>query len=246
MTKARDFQVQRKRLEEQIAEAAGKKTFNFDDRRMLMRALSEAASAYNRIQWSAEDASLSTFHELGAPLTLARMIEILKHEANRESVLVALGAPVRDPSIATRLTWPEHDRPVVERAMVRHAELLSALDDLARAVPSPPPTRPPWRPVENNDLCAAVEVFADYWERATGLPVTQDWYTGNGKGSGRIPNSPFARFAHDAMKFMGVKRLNGLPELTKKIVTARRGGRGRRSKAPRLRQPALAGATFDK
>jgi hypothetical protein len=235
MTKARkvykadDFQVQWKSLEEQIAEAAGKKTFGPADQRMLMRALSEAASAYNRIQWSAEDTSLSTFHELGAPLTLARMIEVLKHEANRESVLIALGAPVRDPSIATRLTWPEHDRPVVERAMVRHAELLSALDDLAHAVPSPPPARPPWRPVENNDLRAAVEVLAAYWERVTGTPVTQDWVTGS--DGARVPASPAAQFFFDAMRLIGAEHLDGLPGVTKKIVTARLSGRDRRSKA---------------
>jgi hypothetical protein len=226
----------RSRLEAHIAAAAGKKTFNSDDRRMLMRALSEAASAYNRIQWSAEDASRSTFHELGAPLTLARMIEILKHKANRESVLVALGAPVRDPSIATRLTWPEHDRPVVERAMVQHAELLSALDHLARAVPSPP-KRPAHRPPTSKDLRAAVDVFADYWERATSQPFTQAWHRSDPRKPGgdghreRAPNSPATRFVCDAMKLIGCERLRELPEVTKKIVTARLGGRDRRSKA---------------
>jgi hypothetical protein len=239
MTKARKVDKvddPRRRLEAQIAEAAGKKTFNSDDRRMLMRALSEAASAYNRIQWLAEDASLSTFHELGAPLTLARMIEILKHEANRERVLVALGAPVRDPSIATRLTWPEHDRPVLERVMIRHAELLSALDHLARAVP-PPPKRPPYRPPTTNDLRAAVDVLADYWTRATGQSFTVAWHRSDPRKPGgdgrrkRAPNSPATRFVWDAMKLMGCERLGELPTVTKKIVAARPGGHDQRSKA---------------
>jgi hypothetical protein len=223
MTKARNkTDDSRSRLEALIAKSAGKKTFDKAERRMLMRALSEAASAYNRIRWSAEDASRSTFHELGAPL--ARVIGILKHEASLGDGLVALGAPARDSSVLTRLTWPERDRAAVHRARARYDALLSALDHLARAVPLPPP-RPAHRPVENNDLRAAVEVLAAYWERMTGAPVAPYWVNG-------VPANAATQFIYDAMRLIGCEHLGGLRKVldnhcySKTVAARRRRGRG--------------------
>ena len=189
----------------------------FSAANLLKKTLYEAALACDRVRWAADDVSQSTFHELGisladgAPAVLARVIEILKHESNRENVLIALGAPARDPSMTSRLAWPESDRPAVERAVAEYEAGLSFLDKIARAVPPPPPAGPRHRPSKKKDLRAALEVLADYWEWRTGNRFTQAWQKGGprkGGGHLRVPD-------------IDPERLDDLPGVTEAIVAAR-------------------------
>ncbi len=192
------------RLETLITATAAGKSFRPVDRQVLMSIVVEAALIYDGTRYLADEASRCTFHELGEPL--ARVIESLKHDANRDSVFVALGAP------ATLALSP--DQRAVEEAVARYDVLLGDLDKIARAVPEPPAKRGPGRPARK-DLLALVAHLANYWERATGECITQLW-------SKDEPISSAAQFIHAVVLFIDPQGLRSVPEMMEQIIKARR------------------------
>jgi hypothetical protein len=129
------------------------------------------------------------------------------------------------------MTWPETDRPDVERAQVLYESTLLALDRIARAAP-PPPTVKRGAPFQTKDLRAAVEVLVDYWEDVTGEPFTQNWHDGE-------PLTEGTQFVYFAMKVIDPGRLSQLPGVTEGIVAARLAAQPRSTRR-RRRQKAFA------
>jgi hypothetical protein len=181
------------------------------DREVLSDIVLSAGMAYDGVRFSDDAASKSTFHDLAAPL--ARVIEILKHDANYDSALVALGAAA--------LLALSPDQLAVSRAMERHEALLLALDDIARAAPPPPAKRGRGRPPKTKDLRFMVGGLADFWEIHTGHPPTRSWREGK-----PVPGEArFAWFAYDVVEFIDPERLGELLKVTGKIVSDWRAGR---------------------
>jgi hypothetical protein len=194
-----------KRLREIIEKAKGS-PFLPIDKTVLEGTVVRVVAVYDGTQYLADLASRSTFHDIREPL--ARVVEILKHEANRDDVVVALGAPV--------MLALSPDQPAVDRAVARYENLLDCLDAIDRAVP-PPPAKHPRGPQPAKDLRALVERLAEYWERATGRPFRQDWH--RSKGAPPQPETAATEFVYEVVKFIDASRLRKLPKITESIVT---------------------------
>jgi hypothetical protein len=199
-----DFEPLLDSLEKHVA-AAATRSFGPVDRQVLRSIIVEAAMMYEGTRYFADEASRCTLHELAEPL--ARVIQLLEHDANRDDVFVALGAP------AALALSP--DQRAVEEAVARYEILLRDLDKIARAVPQPPAKPGPGKPSRTMDLHALVERLADYWERATGQRFTQHWLKG-------APLTPATEFVHAVVRFIDAERLGALPKVTERIVTKRR------------------------
>lgn len=174
-------------LAKHIAEGAEKADLCVD-RAALSDVVEEAAWYYYNTTYS--EIFPSTFHDLEAPL--ARVIEILKR--NHYRVLGALGG---------------------KQAEQRYKAILDGLDDIARAVPAPPPKRGRGKPSKTRDLRALVECLVEHWEALTSHPFKQNWHKGS-------PLTTATMFVHDVVAFIDHERLGELPGVTKKIVAERR------------------------
>jgi len=186
----------------------------------LRRIIYDAGRAYAGVQRAEHAALASTLHELADPLP--RVVVSLRDEANREQLLVMLGAPAP----VGPMTWPERDRPAVERADARRRSLLRELETVAGALP-PTPTVPRHRPSRTKGLRAAVEVLVDGFEHMSGERFSQLWHRGDAYrdgGDGRREKLPATRgtqFVRDAMQLIDPQRLGDLPGVTRAIVEVR-------------------------
>jgi hypothetical protein len=190
---------------EKIVKTQTNKTFRPVDRELMEFTIRSAIMLYDGLNFSADLAARSTLHDLAVPL--ARVIDILEHEANYDNIFVALGAPA--------MLAMSPDQRAVKQAIARYENLLDDLHKLARGVPPPPAKRGKGKPAKANDLLAVVDVLAPYWERATGKRFTQDWHKG-------APVTPATQFVHAVVCFIDPKRLPGLPKVTERIVAERR------------------------
>jgi len=217
-----DYKPLLKKLED-IVENETKRSL---DRQVMELTVRGAIALYDGLRFSADLASRSTLHELAAPL--ARVIAILKHEANCDSILVALGAP---DTLAM-----SQDQTAVRLALTRYENLLDDLNKIASRLPPPPAKRGKGKPTKANDLLALVDKLAPYWERATGKRFTQGWHKGT-------PVSPAAQFVYAVVGFVDPRRLPELPKVTERIVTERRAnGYALGAEAPlRFRRAVLRG-----
>jgi hypothetical protein len=194
--KAEEFKTRWDRLETHVAKYAPGPFGPAERQKALKRAVHEAAVSYDRARCSADTASRSTFHVLGK--LLPPVIKALKNKVDRESLLLALGAPASNAG----MTWPVCDREAVERARARYESMLLALEQIARAAP-PPPMAVLGKPSGTKDLRAAVEVLVEFWERQPG---------------GRFRGE----FIRRAMELIDPERLGELPDVIEVIVAARR------------------------
>jgi len=180
------------------------------DRAVLEQTIITAIAVYDGTQFLAELASRSTLHQIREPL--ARVVEILKHEANYDDIFVALGAPVM-------LALSPNQR-AVDQAIERYENTLDALDDIARALPPTPAKRGPGRQPAK-DLRALVEYLADYWKQVVGRPFKQDWHRESSIGP-KKPTTNAAAFVYEVVKFTDASRLGAVPKMTESIVKNRR------------------------
>jgi hypothetical protein len=199
-----DYELLLQRLE-RIVDSAATKSFGPLNRKVLELFVSEAIMVYEGTKFLNESASHSTLHELTEPL--ARVIKILEHEANYDSVFVALGAPA--------MLALSPDQEAVKGAIMRYEYLLNDLHSIARAVPRRPAKRRRGKPPKANDLYALVDTLATYWQRATGKPFTQYWHNGS-------PAAAAAQFVHAVVSFIAPERVRSLRKVTERIVADRR------------------------
>jgi hypothetical protein len=204
-----------------VERAAGK-SFTDLDRRLLKGTIIEAKLIYGGIRSVTNDRhSRPTLRELSAPL--ARVIGILKNEANFESVLIALGVPI---------IFVQTDQQAVQQAMARYEATLGTLDEIARAVPLFPPKPGKGKRSKTMDLRGAVEILAAYWRHATRKPFKQDWSGSTakipyaGKEKAKKAKSHFAKsetrgtqFVSDVVEFIDSERLGELPGVIEAVVT---------------------------
>jgi hypothetical protein len=221
LKKSAEFEPLLARLEKEVATEAAKNGKNGPtDRWALESTIIKASLMYDGVRYSVGEVS-PTFHELA--LHARAIVEKLKDDANRHDVLVALGAPAIDdwaeqahfnalfPDVARiRIAEEEEAR---ERAKARHKAMLHYLDMIARAVP-PPPAKSRGRPARK-DLRVLVECLADYWVRATGKRITQNWHNGE-------PLTRFTQFLRAAAHFIDPQCIIALPKMAELIVKERR------------------------
>jgi hypothetical protein len=174
-------------------------------RKNLKAALFKASVAYQEVRRSADTAAQSTFHQID----LQDEIQRFNNEADREAILIALGAPA---STTLPLTWPQSDRAAVELAWDRYKSMMRSLADVDRAVPPAPAPRGKGRPTETADLRAAVQVLVDHWEQVTGKPFAADWEKGNDA----------ARFLIAAIRIVAPGRARSLRRLTAELTRERK------------------------
>ena len=220
-----DYRPLLKRLEKFVEDESGS-PLRPVDRVVLEHTIVGVIAVYHGTRFLADLASRITLHELRKPL--ARVLEILRHEANYDDIFVALGAPA--------MLALSPDQPAVDRAVARYENLLDYLDAIARAVPPPPAKRDPGRQPAK-DLHALVERLAEYWERATGRPFKQDWHR-ESKGAPPKPATAATAFVYEVVKFIDASRLGALPKMTEGIVKKRRAARraATSAKPPSLRE----------
>lgn len=174
------------------------------DREMLSSVVCMASLVYDGVRYLADAASKSTFHEFREPL--ARVIDILKCDANQDDIFIALGAPA--------MLAMSPDQTAMSRAVERYEAVLRALDDIARAVP-PPLKHDRGRPPMTRDLRAMVELLVGRWEAWTGNPVKQ---IGHKK---EAPSTPAKKFVYDVVEFIDPARLGELPGVLEKVTDHR-------------------------
>jgi hypothetical protein len=204
-----DYRPVLKRLEKTVEDERGS-PLRPVDRVVLEQTIVRVIAVYDGTRFLADLASFITLHELREPL--ARVLEILRHEANYDDIFVALGAPA--------MLALSPDQPAVDRAVARYENLLDYIDAIARSVP-PPPAKRPRGPQPAKDLRALVDRLAEYWERTTGHQFKQDWHR---ESSGGLPKPETAatEFVYEVVKFIDASRLGALPKMTEDIVKERR------------------------
>jgi hypothetical protein len=141
-------------------------------------------------------ASKSTSHEIAEPLN--RVIALLEREANRDVVLLALGASI----------LPVPSKPENVRASARYESLLDDLRKIAAAAPPPPAKRRRGRPRTARDFHDLIDQLASCWEHVSGKPFRQ------------VNRSE--QFVTAVVELIDPARLSALPKVMEKIVTARR------------------------
>ena len=160
------------------------------DQEAVRAVVQEADQVYDGILWGKIGERLSSLHDIDAPL--ARVIEILKHRPNYSAVIAALGS------------------------VERYKALLLDLDNIARAVPQPA-ERGRGRPPQTEDLRAAVELLVEFWQQQTGVAVK---HTGHKKEAFRKDWPPAKKFIFEVIQFIAPYRLDELPGVLEKIVSA--------------------------
>jgi hypothetical protein len=186
------------RLEEIVVAETGT-TSEPLDREKLKASIVNACISYWGIGHLTDQISRYTLHHLDVPL--ARVIEILRNNANIPDVLMALGAPAMRNS----------DQQAAHRAIARYEILIRELGQLARAVPSPPAKRGKGRPPTAVEFRALVEQLASYWKYWTGNDLTQHWHGGE-------PLTAGAQFIWEVVRFVNPERAHALPKVTEKVV----------------------------
>jgi hypothetical protein len=179
----------------------------------LESGVAKAVMVYAGTKFATELKSQSTLHEIKEPL--ARVISLLEHEANRDAILVALGAP-QWLAMRGRFSVDLTGKPIPnatgdaaeQQAAARYKDLLDDLRAIARAVPEQPTRPKKGRPPTAKSFHDFVDRLATCWERTSGTPFRQ-------------VNRP-AQFVHYVVEFADAARLKELPEMIKRIVRERR------------------------
>jgi hypothetical protein len=140
---------------------------------------------------------------------LDRALEALKHEPNREDILIALGAPAHTPRKDAEPLYAA----AVECAEIQRQAIIDGLEKIARAS-SPISASKIGRPSER-DLDEFVDHLAQEWERMTRTPFKHFWYQ-------RVPKSPGCQFAYEILSYIDKGRLPDLPGATERVSKARR------------------------
>jgi hypothetical protein len=179
---------------------------------------------YKGTVFADEFASRSTLHEIAEPLD--RVIALLEDEANRDAVLLALGAPglvrrrfrvdesgtpIRDDLSSVRSLLqlgPEQGRGRRLLPLRRRRLLLAYLRAIARAVPQPPAPRGRGQPPTPESFYKFVDRLATCWERASVTPFRQ-------------VNRP-EQFVYAVVEFIDAALLKKLPKIIERVVNVRR------------------------
>ena len=176
----------------------------------LERRVRHAIMVYRGTKFASERAFRSTLHEIMKPL--GRVIALLEDDANRDAVLVALGAP-EWLAIRGRFSMDPTGKPTSggdlgeQQAAARHRSLLDDLRAIARAVPKQPEGRKRGRPPTARSFHGFVGRLATCWERASGTHFRQ----GNRR----------ERFVIDVVEFVDPACLEKLPYMIERVVAER-------------------------
>jgi hypothetical protein len=142
-------------------------------------------------------------NELLEAAPLAGTVELLKYEK-----VFALAALARSPDPGG-MKRAEEEYEITLRAIERLAEILL-----------PPAKRKAGKPSRTKDLRALVGRLANYWKRATGERITQDWHK-EPTGQWR-PVSNGAQFVYCLVEFIDPLRLGELRKVLEDTVRERR------------------------
>jgi hypothetical protein len=113
----------------------------------------------------------------------ASFLELLKHERSFVICSLAEGPSSQE----------------MQRAAERYRAIMGDLEKVAAVLPDPPPARSRGKPPNPKDLYALAAFLASQWERVTGEPFSQSWYTDD-QGD-RVPLAGGgAAFVHDIVK----------------------------------------------
>jgi hypothetical protein len=159
-----------RRLEARVVAETGS-SLTDATRSELERRVRHAIMVYRGTKFVGERASRSTLHEIANPL--ARVISLLEHEPNRDSVLGALGAPeMRGRFSVDDTGTPAPPIPTGDEQQVaaRYGALLDGLRSISRAVPASPAKRKRGKPPTARSFRDFIERLATCWERASGTP----------------------------------------------------------------------------
>jgi hypothetical protein len=196
---------------EALVEAEAARPLTNPDRDALESGIRRAILVYEGTKFATELAFRSTLHELAEPL--ARVVALLEDEANRDAILVALGAP-EWLAIHGRFSVDPNGTPIGDdldeqrEAAARHEILLDNLRAIARAVRTPPEGRKRGRPRTAKSFHDFVNRLATCWERASGTPFRQ-------------VNRP-EQFVYAVVEFVESPHLKQLPKMIERIVAERR------------------------
>jgi hypothetical protein len=210
---AADFPGLFRRLETLVENEAGS-PLSASGRSALESGITKAIMVHAGTKFATELKSRFTLHGIAEPL--ARVIALLEDEANRDAVLVALGAPewlaIRgrfsvDPTGTPTHPTPTGD-PAERRAAAGHRRLLADLRAIARAVPKQPEGRKKGRPPTAESFHDFIDRLATCWERASGT-------------SFRSVNRP-AQFVHAVVDFVDPLRPKESTTYMIKLVVSER------------------------
>jgi hypothetical protein len=194
-----------------LVERETKSKMTDSDRSVMESSVTAAIMVYRGHKSSVELASRFTLHEIAEPLNC--VIKLLEDEANRDAILVALGAP-EWLAIRGRFSVGLTGKPIVgvlpeeQQATTRYEELLGDLRKIAATLPSPPAKRKRGKPPTEADFRAFIDRLATCWERASGTPFRQT-------------NRP-REFVYAVVALLAPARLNKLPKVIESIVAERR------------------------
>ncbi len=170
-----------------------------EGREVLRSGVRCAVSWYGALQFTADDVSEITLHDLKK--SLPTVIEILKRPANEDAISFALGA--HKPGYCD-----------FELGVERRKALI---DDLEKIAAIRPPSRRRGAP-GNPDLHHLVHSLANYWLVITGRRFTQMW-TDDG-----TPVTDAAEFVYKVVAFVDRDNLKALPQMMKRVISERRRG----------------------